>query len=307
LKNPLPFIKKHAAQALLVTAGLILCALAVNAFYVPLQLTLGGVSGVATIIYQLSGRTIPLGMLIMLLNVPVFIIGWKSMGRKFILRSLAGTIGSSVAIDLLAPAFAAFSQKYLMTTLTSGAQPDPLVFCVFAALAYGVGLGLLLRAGFTTGGVDILAFVLKRRWKNLRIAQTILLMDVAVLAASAIAYRNSGTPSVLLALYSGVSVYLTSLVVDFVVAGYDNTKLAVVITTEPQAVGSAVMTKLGRGVTSLEGRGMYTGGGRAVLLVALARTQVATLKTLVSQQDPAAFVVVTDAQEVQGEGFRERL
>jgi uncharacterized membrane-anchored protein YitT (DUF2179 family) len=284
--------------------GALIAAFAVNIFYVPVKLTMGGVSGIASIIYQLTGKGefLPFGVMVILLNIPLALLGWRLVGRAFIVRSLVGTLAYSLLIDLTAPTMSRWFIHYINRPLENGGA-DPLIYCLFGGILYGIGLGLIFRGGFTTGGTDILATVIRRRLKTLRMAQFLMIMDALIVLASAIAYRDESGPSILMAMYSFIAMYLTSKSMDVLLEGFDYCRAAYIISEKSQEITERLLHQLGRGVTSMAGRGMFTGQPRDVLLCVLSRKQVPQLKMIVSEIDPRAFVIVVEAREVAGEGF----
>ncbi len=291
----------------LLILGSFLAALAVNVFYVPIQLTMGGVSGIVSIIYQLTGRGefLPFGVLFTLLNIPLFILGWRFVHLKLVWRSLIGTVIYSLFIDLTEPALRTFFTIYLDRPLGGGAA-DPLIFCLIGGALYGAGLGLVLRSGYTTGGTDILALVLRKKSTLFSIGQLLLILDALIVLASAIAYIKQPEPGLLLALYSFISLYIAAKAIDIVLEGFDFSRTAFIISNKSGEIAVSIMEQTGRGVTELKGRGLYTGKDRDVLLCVLSARQVPQLKNIVAQIDPAAFVFVHEAREVLGEGFERK-
>lgn len=291
-------------ESLQLLAGSLLAAFAVNVFYVPVRLTMGGVSGIVSIIYQLTGQGtfLPFGVMFMLLNVPLLLLGWRAIDLRFVWRSLVGTLVYSVLIDLTAPALTGLYRLYIDRPLANGGA-DPLIYCLFGGVIYGVGLGLIFRGDYTTGGTDILAMVIKRKFKILSIGQFLMILDALIVLASAVAYRDDGGPGVLMAMYSFIAMYLTSKSIDILLEGFDYCRAAYIISEHSDQIAARVLSQLQRGVTSLRGRGMYTGQNRDVLLCVLSRKQVPEIKMIVSEIDPDAFVIVVEAREVLGEGF----
>jgi len=296
--------RRLSVEALLMVGGSLACAVAVNVFYVPLKLTMGGVSGLVSIVYQLTDRggLLPFGVMVMILNVPLLILGWRHLGRVFVIKSLIGTVLYSTAIDLTAATFTRFYNEYINRPLDVG-LPDPLIYCIFGGIVYGVGLGMIFRAGFTTGGTDILAKVIKKHHRRFSLGQFILMMDVFVVLCAAIAYATEPGPSVLLAMYSGIALYLTQQLTDLVIEGFGYTKAAIIISDRSSDIAVRVMEDLDRGITGLHGQGMYTGTQKEVLLCVLPQNQVSALKRLIKGIDPKAFMIVVDSREVLGEGF----
>ena len=279
-------------------------AFAVNVFFIPVKLTMGGLSGVASIIFQLTGQGtfLSFGVLFILLNIPVMLIGWRMISLRFIWRSLIGSIVYSIMIDLSAPTLQIWFSTYINRPLEGGA-PDPLIYGLFGGVLYGIGLGLIFRGGFTTGGTDILAAVIKRRHKTLSMGQFIMIFDAIIVMASVVAYRDDGSPAILLAMYSFIAMYLTSKSIDVLLEGFDFIRAAYIISDKSQTIADRILKDLQRGVTSLKGKGMYTGQDRDVLLCVLSKKQIPDLKAIVSEIDPSAFVIVVEAREVLGEGF----
>jgi uncharacterized membrane-anchored protein YitT (DUF2179 family) len=291
-------------QGILLVVGALIAAFAVNVFYVPVKLTMGGVSGIASIIFQLTGKGefLPFGVMVILLNVPLVLLGWRLIGRRFILRTLIGTVVYSLLIDLTAPTMSRWFVHYINRPLETGGA-DPLIYCLFGGILYGIGLGLVFRGGFTTGGTDILATAVKRWRKTLSLAQFLLILDTMIVLASAIAYRDAAGPSILMAMYSFIAMYLTSKSMDILLEGFEYCRAAYIISEKSSDITKILLEQLNRGVTSLAGHGMYTGQAREVLLCVLSRKQVPELKAIVSTIDPNAFVIVVEAREVVGEGF----
>ena len=289
--------------AFLLVGGL-LASFAVNVFYIPIKLTMGGVSGIASIIYQLTGQGdfLPLGVLFIILNIPLILIGWRMINLRFVWRSLAGTLVYSILIDLTGPTMSNWFAHYIDRPLESGGA-DPLIYCLFGGIIYGVGLGMIFRGGFTTGGTDILAAVVKRKLKIFSMGQFLMIFDTIIVLVSAIAYRDEAGPGILLAMYSFIAMYLTSKSIDILLEGFDYCRTAYIISDKSDEIAARILHQMNRGVTSLSGKGMYTGQQREVLLCVLSKKQVPDVKEIVSEIDPDAFVIVVEAREVLGEGF----
>lgn len=285
-------------------AGSIVSALALNVFFIPARLTMGGISGLVSIIYQQTGQgeLLPFGIMVILVNIPILIMGWIYIGSGFVWRSIIGTLAYSVVIDLTEPIMAGWYEEYIRQPLSDGV-PDALLFTLFGGILYGIGLGLIFRAGCTTGGTDIIAVLLKRKIKHLSIGQFLMVIDAAIVVLTVFIYRNQDESAVLLAMYSFIAMYLTSKSIDIVLEGFDYTRTAFIISDHSQEIGNRVMEQLQRGVTALNGEGMYTGKSKKVLLCVLSRKQIPLLKAIVLDIDPDAFVIVGEAREVLGEGF----
>lgn len=291
-------------ECLVLLAGGLITAFAVNVFYVPIKLTMGGVSGVVSIIFQLTGQGefLPFGVLFLILNIPLILLGWKMISLRFVWRSLVGTLVYSVLIDVTSPMMAGWFTRYINRPLESGGA-DPLIYCLFGGVLYGIGLGLIFRGGFTTGGTDILAMVSKKKLRIFSTGQFLMILDAVVVLVSVFAYRDASGPGILLAMYSFIAMYLTSKSIDILLEGFDYCRAAYIISEKSDEISDRILHQLNRGVTSLNGRGMYTGRQRDVLLCVLSRKQVPAIKEIVSEIDPDAFVIVVEAREVLGEGF----
>ena len=260
-------------------------ALAFNAFYAPNGLSCGGFTGIGQIVNHFLPFA-PVGTVTFLLNLPLFLLGLKRHGRSFLLSSLYATAVSSLFVDLLAAVW-------------TFPPMEPLLACIYGGVILGVSLGGLLRYETTTGGTELGARLLLPRFPHLPIGKICLVMDLAVIASYAVVFG-----SVLNALYGGVALYLTTVVMDMVVYGGRAAKVAYVISQENDAISKALLEK-DMGVTILPARGAYTQAERPVLLVAIRRREITAVKALVKELDPDAFLIVCDAREVLGEGFNE--
>jgi len=291
-------------DTLFLLLGGLISAFAVNVFYVPNKLTMGGVSGVVSIIFQMTGQGqfLPFGVLFLILNIPLILLGWKLVNMRFVWRSLIGSLVYSIMIDLTSPVMSGWFSSYINRPLESGGA-DPLIYCLFGGVLYGIGLGMIFRGGFTTGGTDILAVISKRRFKFFSTGQFLMILDAAIVLTSVFAYRDESGPGILMAMYSFIAMYLTSKSVDILLEGFDYCRAAYIISDKSSEIADRIMHEMNRGVTSLRGKGMYTGQQREVLLCVLSRKQVPDIKEIVSEIDPEAFVIVVEAREVLGEGF----
>ena len=270
----------RVAGAALFAAGAALFALGVNGFLAPARLGEGGLSGISLLLHYATGW--PVSALYLLLNVPLFLFGWWAIGRRFILRTALATLLVTVALRL--------------TEGVAFRVDDPLLASLYGGTFIGTGIGLLFRAGASSGGIDIVARFLKERY-GVGIAETFLVTDALVLGAFAL---TLGADT---ALYSIVVTFLGGRVADIIQEGPLRAKSAWIITDRPREIARAVTEELGRGATLLQATGAWTGKERAVVLVVLNRRELARLKQLIHTLDPHAFVTVTDAAEVLGEGF----
>ncbi len=267
----------------MITLGALLVALAVRVFLVPNDVIVGGVTGVAQLLSTYLGT--PVGGVVLVLNVPLMILGWRRLGGfVFGIRTVYALVVMSVAIDALAP---------YARPVTS----DPLLYSLYGGLLDGLGLGLILRARGTAGGTDIIAR-LAEAGTGVQPGRVLLVCDVLVFSAGLFAY---GPEKVLYAL---LVAFVSSRTVDFVLSAGRGARQALIITDRPEGIMRALLYDLGRGVTRLEGVGGYTGATHAILLCIINRSEVSALRAAVATADPHAFVVISEANEVIGEGFR---
>jgi uncharacterized membrane-anchored protein YitT (DUF2179 family) len=219
------------------------------------------------------------------LNIPLFFLGWRTMGRDFFIKTVCGTVVSSVFVDALANVIPAF-------------EGDMFIAALYGGIVMGAGYGLIFRAGGTSGGVDIIAKWINRQ-KDIPIGTTNLISNAVVIVASALIYGNLDS-----ALYAMITSYLSSMVIDKMVYGMDVQKSAMIITSKPKEVAGAVMEELHRGCTGMEGTGMYTGDKRTVLICAVRRHETGTLKKLILEKDEHAFMMISNINEVFGHNFK---
>ena len=267
-----------------VTAGVFLLALGLDLFLVPNKIAAGGVSGIATILHYLLGA--PVGLTMLALNVPLFLLGIFRLGLRFGFRSLYGTISLSLLVDGLAP--------YLPVVTR-----DPLLAGAFGGALTGLGLGIVFRYRGTTGGTDLAAAIL-RTYTGVNVGQLLFLVDGLVVLAAGFAFNSWE-----LVMYALITIFIAAWLVDLVQEGISYTKAFWIISEESDRIARSVIRELSRGATALKGRGMYSGQPREVLLVVVSRAEVTRLKDLVYETDPRAFVILADVHEVLGEGFKQ--
>lgn len=262
--------------------GSMLVAVGTNLFFVPNDVVAGGVTGVAILLHSLIN--VPVGMAVLVMNVPLLYLGWRHAGGlRFFIRTAVAVAVLSFGIDLTAP---------YLTSPTS----DRLLIICYGGLVDGVGLGLVFRGRGTTGGTDVLAR-LARRFLGFPIGQSLLLMNAIIFGAAAFQF---GMEAVMVAL---ALAFVSARVLDLVQEGFAHTRAALIITGRQEEVCKAVFERLNRGVTFLEARGGFSRVSRPVLLVVLASNEVIRLKRILAEIDPHSFVTIAPAKEVLGEGF----
>ncbi|HWI55155.1 MAG TPA: YitT family protein [Desulfobacteria bacterium] len=272
---------------MLILIGTLITAIGLDMFLIPNKIAAGGVSGIATIIHYVVH--FPVGITMLAINVPLFLMGIKQLGIGFGLRSLAGTVALSAMVDTMASMDLPVPTK------------DPLLASIYGGIVVGVGIGIVFRAKGTTGGTD-LAAALVNNYMKLSVGMILFFIDAAVIVAAGIAFNSAE-----LALYALITVFITARVIDIVQEGFGYAKAALIISEKPKEVTETILYRLNRGATALRGRGLYTGADRDVILAVVTRAEITTLKELVHDIDPNAFVILTDVHEVLGEGFKRRL
>lgn len=263
-----------------IVVGSLVTACAVNLFLVPFKLADGGIVGLSVVLFYRFG--LPVAPTVVALNLPIFLAGWRVLGLSFIGRTFFGVLVLATFIQLtrqLAPV----TEDLLLATFYGGA-------------VQGLGLGLVLRAGGSTGGTDTLARIVARR-TALKVGQTILYFDLLVLAAAALTFGYER------ALYAAITLFLTSRVVDVILEGQYAARAVLIVSDRHDAIARRILTELDRGATLLHARGAYTGRERPVVYCVVSRDQVPKLRAVVHTEDPRAFMVMSDASEVLGEGF----
>ena len=277
-------IWNHIRWLVLTAIGSAVFALGFALFLIPNEINTGGISGLAMILRELLGFG-SVGILTLLMNIPLFLIGGLKIGRRFFAGSLLGMLLSSVLID-------AFSGL-------SFATPEPLLGVLYGGVICGLGLGVVFVSGTSTGGSDILVRLLKLRYRNVPIGQISMIFDGLVVILTGIAFQDVSK-----ALYSGVTVFLCGKMVDAVVYKFDYSKVALIISPAYEAIAGEIGKKLDRGATFLHAEGSYSGNSTKVVLVAVKKQQLAELTELVSELDPDAFIIVQEAHQVLGDGFK---
>ncbi len=278
--------QKQLVSFLVITLASAVYALGFVWCYEPNDIAFGGITGIAQIINHLL-PVAPVGVTVIILNIPLFLLGWKLLGGKMLLGSLYAMFISSVFIDLFTP-------------LWDWQPMEPFLATIFGGLTMGLSLGLIFQQGSTTGGTDLAARLLKLKLAWLPMGKLLMAVDLVVIVLVALAFRALDTM-----LYGLVALYISSIAMDGVLYGLDNAKVAYIISDHNEEISRSIVEDLDRGVTVLHGQGAYTGTDKKVLLCAFKQREIASIKNLVKEIDPAAFLIVCPAHEVLGEGFRD--
>ncbi|MDD3217862.1 MAG: YitT family protein [Lachnospiraceae bacterium] len=286
IKEKIPFW-----DYLLILVGTAAMAFAINAIFEPCGLVTGGFSGLAIIIKAVTGKVveggIPLWISNTVLNIPLFIIGVRIKGGKFMGKSIFGAIALSVWL-------AVFPTMDLV-------KEDLILASLFGGVVQGVGIGLVFMGNGTTGGTDTVAALIQHYLRHYSIAQIMQIVDGAVVAAGAFVF---GVPK---AMYAIIAIFIVSKISDSLIEGLKFAKAAYIITDRHEEVSHAIMHELDRGLTGIHAKGMYSQEEKTMLFCVVSKKQIVTLKELVGRVDPRAFIIVSDAREVLGEGFIEEM
>ena len=269
----------------IIALGSVIFALSFDLFFAANQVAMAGVTGLAQVINALA-PALAVGVVTIVLNVPLFLAGWKLMGLHLLASSLFSMLVSSLAIDGIA-------------LLWQFPPMDPMLAAVCGGALMGLGYGLVFSQGATTGGTDIVARILKLRFPWLPMGELILVPDAVVLALAAAVFGQIEA-----ALYGGIALFASAKVLDAVLYGLDLSKVAYIVSDRWQQIADALLARE-RGVTVLRGWGAYTRQEKHVLMIAFKQREIVQIKHLVYETDPKAFLIVCDARDVLGEGFGE--
>ena len=277
-------IPKIIIEIILTIIGSGTMAIGVSLFLLPNQLSSGGIAGIATITYYLL--KIPMGTMILLINIPLFLFSFFKIGKSFFVKSLIGTISLSYFID--------FFDKF--DPLTN----DRLLACIYGGILIGLGTAILLKGSSSTGGSDLISFIIKEYKPSIRPSNVITLIDIGIIALNVIFFRE-----IEIGLYSAIAIYLMGKMIDILFEGIDFTKLLLIISNHTEEIAKEIGQKVQRGATGIYGKGMYTNEDKLILMCAASRGDVNRIKLIAKKIDPRAFIIITNSREVVGLGFKK--
>ena len=282
--KPMMYIEKISLRDISgILLGCFILAVAIQGVLVPAHLFSGGVTGIAIILKYLTSLDIWLWYTI--LNVPIFLAGYKFVSRRFVVYSIMGTAALSLFLALLKPV-----HLYI---------DDILLASILGGVLSGIGTGIIFRCKGSSGGTDIIAVIVKRFW-GYNIGQTGFSINIVVLALSLV------TSTIELALFSAIAIFVSSQMVDMVETGLQTSRTAMIISQKSQDIAAVVLNNLNRGCTYLPGIGAYSGDDVRIIMTTVAKTQLPRLKEIVFQVDSHAFIIINEAIEVYGQGFKKR-
>ncbi len=271
-------------QFLQIIVGTALVAMSTSLFLLPNQLSSGGFSGIATIVYYLL--KIPLGTTVLVLNIPLFIMSLIKNGKHFFLNAVTGTVGLSVFLNI-------FEKIKPITT-------DRFLACIYGGIIAGIGTAIILKANASTGGTDLLTQIIKAYKPNIKISNLLVVLDTIIVAMNVIFFKELE-----IGLYSAITIYVMGKMLDIFFEGIDFAKMIYIISPQNEEIAKQIGERIRRGSTSLYGKGMYKKMDKEVLLCVASRGEVREIRKIVKEIDKNAFVVITNAREVFGEGFKE--
>jgi uncharacterized membrane-anchored protein YitT (DUF2179 family) len=285
-----PFLKRFLPYFLdyvLLLIGATVQAVGLRLFLVPANLASGGVTGISQLFNHFTGW--PIGLMVLIGNLPLFLIGWRFLGgRRFALRTAFAVLVYSLVVDLL-------PRLHLLPM--NGITDDIFLNSLYGAVVSGIGYGLVYRARGTSGGSDVLARILNH-YRSLSMTQSYLMVDSAVILSAGFVFGWKQ------ALYAIITLYVSGIVSENVLEGSGTVRTALIVTEQAKSISERVLEEMERGVTILQGTGAYTGTERPVIYCVITRSEVAQLKSIVREIDPLAFIVIGQAHEALGEGFK---
>lgn len=265
--------------------GCIIVSIGINMFLKPHTIAPGGISGLAVVLNRITG--IPVSAMMLIIGVPLVLFAYKILGKVNFIKTLIGTVLFSIIVGITEP----LSQIRV--------TDDLLLSAISGALLIGIGLGIMLRVDASTGGTDLIALMLSKKFPGIKVTQFMVFIDAFVVISSGIVSQN-----IEIALYSAIALYTNIKVIDAIMNGFDYSKSFIIISEHADWIKKAVTSELKRGVTILQGKGGYTEKDKQILLVAVPRNQEIALKRLIHETDPTAFIMISTIQEVVGEGFK---
>lgn len=277
-------IPKIIIEIILTMMGSAIMAVGISLFLLPNQLSSGGISGIATITYYLLN--IPMGTMILLINIPLFLFSFFKVGKNFFIKSLIGTISLSYFID--------FFDRFKELT------QDRFLACIYGGILIGIGTAILLKANSSTGGSDLISYITKEYKPTIKSSNVITLIDIGIITLNVIFFKE-----IEIGLYSAIAIYLMGKIIDILFEGINFTKLILIISNQTEKIAKEIGEKIQRGATGIYGKGMYTNEDKLILMCAASRGDVNRIKLIAKKIDPKSFIIITNSREVVGLGFKK--
>lgn len=275
--------KKNIIEVIETIIGTFIMATATSLFLLPNQLSSGGFAGIATILYYFL--KIPMGTTILVFNIPLFLFAGYKLGKSFLIKSIIGTMTFSISIDILDK----------ITPLTQ----DRFLACIYGGIIIGLGTAIILKANSSTGGSDLISVLVRKYSPDIRTSNVIIIIDTIIVGLNILFFRE-----IEIGLYSAIAIYLMGKIIDIIFEGIYFTKLIIIISNRSQEISEEIGEKIRKGTTGLFGKGMYTNEHKTILMCAASRRDVARVKQTAKKLDPKSFIIITNAREVVGLGFK---
>lgn len=276
-------IKKYFFQICQIVIGTMLMAIGVSQFLLPNQLSSGGFSGIATIVYYFLH--IPVGVTILALNIPLFIWAYLKLGKKFVASAVLGTTLLSVFID--------FFDRFAVWT------DDRFLACIYGGIVVGIGTAIILKANSSTGGSDLLSYMFSYYHTHIRPGTVIEIIDIIVVALNALFFKH-----IEIGLYSAITIYIMGKMLDIVFEGVNFTKTLFIISDKYKEIAEKIGSEIGRGSTGIHSKGMYTNEEKMMLFCVGSRSEVVKITKICYKIDPKCFITISNARETYGKGFK---
>ena len=282
------FSKELILDCAFLLAGTFLYALATHCFMAPHDIAPGGVTGVATMLNHLFN--INIGFTVLVLNIPILLLAWKFIGRNFCIKTLISILLFTIFTDYVTP---------LIPVYTGGEQARMLA-ALFGGILNGAGLGLVFSRGFTTGGTDVISSLIRLKLPFMSTGKMLFAVDLVVVSASVLVYGNIES-----AFFALISMFVTTKAIDAIVYSGDKGKLVLIVSNNSDEIAKNILENIGRGATFLKASGAYKKDDKNVIMTAVRTSQFFKLKKLVKSVDPMAFMIVSEASEIAGQGFKK--
>ena len=305
-------LKRNLVDYFFISLGAMIMAIGIGVFLVYAQVVPGGVSGLSMALHYLSNNRLPVGLMMWLLNIPLYIWGIMVLGKQFGIRTFYGFTINSFFIDFFRGDIPGIKMLQLQhsSTITDLRDNDFLFLVLIGAILVGLGLGIIFKFKGSTAGSDIVAAIMQR-YLGTKPGQAIMLIDFFVIsfAGVIIHFKNLSTvrPALSLTLYAFFLLFVSSKLIDVVLDGFNYARTAYIISNKSREISEAIIGGLSRGATALKARGLYKNIDREVIMTVVTRKEVTQLTDIIEEIDPDAFVIISDVHEVLGEGFRRRI
>lgn len=276
-------LKKYFIDFLGIIIGSFIMAMGTSFFLLPNQLSSGGFTGIATIIYYIFHFQV--GTVMFILNIPLLVVGLFRIGKEFLIKSIAGTVILSFFIDLL-DKFQAFTT-------------DRLLACIYGGILMGIGTGIILKVNASTGGTDLLSYLIRSYKKNIQTSSLIVIIDITIVTLNVIVFKD-----IEVGLYSAIAIYLMGKMIDIIFEGVAFTKMMFIISPKYKEIASKISKKVNRGSTGIYAKGMFKQDDKMMLFCVGSRSEVQKIKEIATQIDKKAFIVISNARETWGKGFK---